>query len=121
MQRATARSGSRPTIAGAHLEGPFLGGAPGAHRRELIVAPDLAWIEGLPDVVTLMTVGPEAEGVLQAIAALDRRGIVVSVGHSAANHAQTVAAIEAERASSPTSSTGCRLSITETRVSSAPH
>jgi N-acetylglucosamine-6-phosphate deacetylase len=95
VQRATARSGLRPTIAGAHLEGPFLGGAPGAHRRELIVAPDLAWIEDLPDVVTLMTVGPEAEGALEAIAALDRRGIVVSVGHSAANRAQTVAAIDA--------------------------
>ena len=26
-----------PEIVGAHLEGPFLGGAPGAHRRELIV------------------------------------------------------------------------------------
>jgi len=41
----------RPMIAGAHLEGPFLGGAPGAHPRDLIRAPDLDWLGALPDVV----------------------------------------------------------------------
>src|SRR5262249_2520344 len=34
--------GIRPSIAGAHLEGPFLGGAPGAHPPELIRPPELA-------------------------------------------------------------------------------
>jgi N-acetylglucosamine-6-phosphate deacetylase len=82
-------------IAGAHLEGPFLGRAPGAHRRELILAPDLPWIDALPDVVALVTLGPEAEGALDAIAALVRRGILVSLGHSTASHAQTEAAIDA--------------------------
>src|SRR4051812_15372097 len=33
VAEAAARpAGRRPSIAGAHLEGPFLGGAPGAHR-----------------------------------------------------------------------------------------
>ena len=57
---AQKRPPARAQIAGAHLEGPFLGGAPGAHRRELIVPPDLGWIAALPDVVTLTTLGPEA-------------------------------------------------------------
>ena len=92
---AASRPGVWPAIAGVHLEGPFLGGAPGAHRRDLIVAPDLAWIDALPELVTLVTIGPEAEGSLDAIAALVERGIVVSLGHSTANHAQTTAAIDA--------------------------
>ena len=32
IAEAALRSGPRPAILGAHLEGPFLGGAPGAHR-----------------------------------------------------------------------------------------
>src|SRR5262249_44816558 len=51
IARAQARPSIRPHIAGAHLEGPFLGGAPGAHRRELIVPPDFEWISALPDSV----------------------------------------------------------------------
>jgi N-acetylglucosamine-6-phosphate deacetylase len=95
IQRAAARVGPRPAVAGAHLEGPFLGGAPGAHRRELVVAPDLTWIDSLPDIVTLVTLGPEADGALDAIAALVGREFVVSLGHSTATHAQATAAIDA--------------------------
>src|SRR5437879_13612730 len=32
--RARPQRRPRPTLAGVHLEGPFLGGAPGAHPRE---------------------------------------------------------------------------------------
>jgi N-acetylglucosamine-6-phosphate deacetylase len=74
----------RPTIAGAHLEGPFLGGAPGAHRRELIIPIDHDWIASLPDHVTLMTLGAEQADVVDAVQALIARGITVSIGHSIA-------------------------------------
>ena len=40
IARPAARPGPRPAIAGAHLEGPFLGGRPGAHPRDLIIPPD---------------------------------------------------------------------------------
>ena len=39
----------RPTIAGAHLEGPFLGGAPGAHRRDWVIDVDMPFLAGLPE------------------------------------------------------------------------
>lgn len=72
----------RPTIAGVHLEGPFLGTSAGAHRRELIVPIDGEWMAALPAHVALMTLGAEQPGVPEAIRALTARGIVVSIGHS---------------------------------------
>ena len=85
----------RPTIAGAHLEGPFLGGAPGAHPAELIRPPDLDWLARLPEIVRLVTLAPEAERALDAIRLLRDRGVLVSLGHSTASYDQALAAIEA--------------------------
>lgn len=70
---------------GVHLEGPFLGGRPGAHRRELIVAPTPALIEAMPPSVKLVTLGAETEGAVEATRALVERGVVVSIGHTAAS------------------------------------
>ncbi len=93
---AAARSDdqTRPHIAGAHLEGPFLGGAPGAHPRDLIRPPDLEWLRDLPDVVRVVTLAPEQPGALDAIRLLSDRGILVSVGHSTASYEQTLAAVD---------------------------
>ena len=85
----------RPDIAGAHLEGPFLGGAPGAHDRALIVPVDLEWLRQLPPIVRLVTMAPEADGALAAIAVLRERGVVVGLGHSTASLEQASAAIDA--------------------------
>ena len=85
----------RPTIAGAHLEGPFLGGAPGAHRRESIVPIDLDWLRALPECVAMMTLAPEQPDALVAIRLLRSRGILVSLGHTTATHDQVVAALDA--------------------------
>ncbi len=75
---------TRPVIAGAHLEGPFLGAAPGAHPRDLIVDIDLAWIEDLPTNVAMVTLGAEQRLAGAAIEWLVRRGVLVSLGHTAA-------------------------------------
>jgi N-acetylglucosamine-6-phosphate deacetylase len=85
----------RPSIAGVHLEGPFLGGAPGAHPIDLIRPPDLHWLDQLPSIVRLVTLAPEADGARAAIEALTRRGIVVSLGHSSAGYEQALGAIDA--------------------------
>jgi len=85
----------RPTIAGAHLEGPFLGGAPGAHPPALIRPPDLAWLQALPDIVRVVTLAPEAPGAIDAIVHLCARGVLVSLGHSTANYETALAAIDA--------------------------
>jgi N-acetylglucosamine-6-phosphate deacetylase len=71
-----------PRIIGAHLEGPFLGGAPGAHPRHLITPIDLDWLEALGEIVRLVTIAAEVPHAVEAAALLCRKGIVVSIGHS---------------------------------------
>ena len=85
----------RPHVIGVHLEGPFLGGAPGAHRREMLIDPDLEWLARLPGLVRLVTLAPERAGALDAIRLLVERGVVVSLGHSTATYDEAVAAIDA--------------------------
>lgn len=94
---AAARTGStvRPDIAGAHLEGPFLGGAPGAHPLKYLRAPDLDWLRGLPDIVRVVTIAPEVADAIEAIRLLAARGVLVSLGHSTATYEQALAAIDA--------------------------
>jgi N-acetylglucosamine-6-phosphate deacetylase len=92
---AAMRDGKAPAILGAHLEGPFLGGAPGAHRRELVVPLDREWLGGLPEVVRLVTLAPELDGAAEAVRLLVRRGVVVSLGHSTATYDETLAAVAA--------------------------
>lgn len=92
---AAARGGPRPTVLGAHLEGPFLGGRPGAHRPQDVIAVDLDWLASLPDIVRLVTIAPEALGSTDAIRALVARGVVVSLGHSAADIATSTHATDA--------------------------
>jgi len=72
----------RPTIAGAHLEGPFLGRSPGAHPRDLIVPVDLEWLQALPAHVALVTLGPEQPDAVAATRLLTARGCRVSAGHT---------------------------------------
>jgi N-acetylglucosamine-6-phosphate deacetylase len=74
-------------ILGIHLEGPFL--APrrsGAHPTERLRAPDPALLEQLlaAGAVTMVTLAPELPGALELIDICHKRGIVVSLGHSAA-------------------------------------
>jgi N-acetylglucosamine-6-phosphate deacetylase len=92
---AEAQALGGPAIIGAHLEGPFLGGAPGAHRRDMLAPIDLAWLAALPDIVRLVTLAPELELAAEAIELLVERHIVVSLGHSTPSIAQCDAAVEA--------------------------
>lgn len=78
----------RPFIAGAHLEGPFLGGAPGAHPPDLITDIDRSWLAALPEHVRLVTLGAEQPEAADATRLLTSHGRLVSIGHSRANEAQ---------------------------------
>src|SRR6516165_9770549 len=80
-----ATAGAR--VPGVHLEGPFLSPArAGAHRRDWMVPPSPDAVAELlgagHGVLRLMTLAPEADGALAAVAALVAAGVVVSVGHS---------------------------------------
>lgn len=91
----TRRAAVRPTIAGVHLEGPFLGGAAGAHPVDQIVGIDLEWLAALPAHVRMMTLGAEQPLAAAAIAALVAAGCLVSVGHTRADEAEFDAAVVA--------------------------
>ncbi len=76
-----------------HLEGPFLSPArPGAHRRDWMVPASPAAVAELlaagQGVLRLVTLAPEVDGALAAVAALTAAGVVVSVGHSDATARQ---------------------------------
>ena len=90
-RRAAARDGSGDATAallGAHLEGPFLGAARGAHPADALRPADLAWTRSLldayPDAVAMVTVAPEADPGAALIAMLADRGVTVALGHSRA-------------------------------------
>ena len=78
---------------GLHIEGPFLGGAPGAHRPEWIVPVDLEWIRSLPQCVKILTLAPEQLGAVEAIRTCVSRDIVVSLGHTRASSEEFSAAV----------------------------
>lgn len=90
------------TIEGFHVEGPWISpedGPRGAHPRPWVRPPDLAEFERLQDaaqgLIRLVTVAPEWPGAPEFIEALTSRGVVVSIGHTAASSAQIAAAVQA--------------------------
>jgi N-acetylglucosamine-6-phosphate deacetylase len=100
LERVAAARRARPdAVLGIHLEGPFLGGAPGAHPVELLRAVDVEWLASLcerhGDLVHLVTLAPEADPDLLATKALRERGIVVSLGHTTIDYDGARAAADA--------------------------
>ena len=74
-------------VLGVHLEGPFLSPArPGAHRPDWMVPPSPAAVAELlaagEGMLRLVSLAPETDGALAAIATLTAAGVLVSVGHS---------------------------------------
>ncbi len=92
---AMARPSRRTRIVGAHLEGPFLGAARGAHPAHLVVPIDLDWLTALPPQVALVTLGAEQEDAAAATRLLAARGTTVAIGHTRATDAQLDAVVEA--------------------------
>jgi len=85
-------------ILGTHLEGPFLSSSrAGTHPVERLRQPDLGLARRLlaPGHVTMVTLAPELPEAIELTTWLTGRGIVVSLGHSAASAAQAAAAVDA--------------------------
>lgn len=96
--RKTGASSLGATPLGLHFEGPFL--APerrGAHAPQHLRSPDLglteAWSRDAG--VAMVTLAPELPGALDLVKTLVDRGVVVSLGHSAATATQVRAAVDA--------------------------
>ena len=82
-------------LKGIHLEGPFLGRAPGAHPVEKIIPVDLNFLSNLPDTVLLVTLAPEQINAEAGIKLLRKKGIVVSLGHSKPTSVEYESAVKA--------------------------
>lgn len=86
------------TPLGLHVEGPMLAPAGrGTHAAEHLRAPDLGLVEGWTpaDGVRLVTLAPELPGALAVIAHLVERGVLVSIGHTAATYEEARAGLDA--------------------------
>jgi len=91
--RALAEQTRQGTIAGIHLEGPWLSPAHcGAHDRALMREPDPAEIDAVlaagGDAIRMVTLAPELPASEWAIRRLVDAGIVVAVGHTDATYEQ---------------------------------
>ncbi|HEY3521633.1 MAG TPA: N-acetylglucosamine-6-phosphate deacetylase, partial [Rhodanobacteraceae bacterium] len=87
-----------PGVLGIHLEGPFLAAArKGVHDARVFRAPCREEIElacSLKRGRTLMTLAPECVPV-EVIRELVARGVIVCIGHTGADYAQTRSALDA--------------------------
>ncbi|MEJ7635270.1 N-acetylglucosamine-6-phosphate deacetylase [Aeromicrobium sp.] len=92
-------TGSATRLLPAHIEGPFLSPRRrGAHREALLVDPTpdrVAPLIGLAHAISYVTLAPERDGALRAIADLVAAGVRVAVGHSDATDEQVRAAADA--------------------------
>ncbi len=103
LDTAVANSRLGPVmVPGFHLEGPFLNptqGYAGCHPQAAMMPPDPAvlsrLITGLRHPVLLLTLAPERDGAISLIRWARAHGIVVAMGHTAADAAVTDAAIQA--------------------------
>jgi len=98
VMRAGVAGGA--TVRGIHLEGPWIARAKmGAQDPWALRPPDVDELAGLVAAaeggIRMVTVAPELPGSRRLITAACRAGIVVAIGHTDADFATTVGAIEA--------------------------
>jgi N-acetylglucosamine-6-phosphate deacetylase len=89
--------GTIGAILGMHLEGPFISSARlGAHPAHNLEprGEALERVAALP-ALRMITLAPELEGALEAVAQLGVRGVAVSLGHTDATLEQAQAAVSA--------------------------
>ena len=98
VQTVMGDRGRGAQLLGAHLEGPFLAKEyKGAMPEHLLRTGDAAllrrWQAEFPGVIAYITVSPEVPGVIEMIAQI-ADDIPVAIGHSGADYATAMRAIE---------------------------
>ena len=87
-------------VLGIHVEGPFLAASRrGAHNAMHLADPSRETVAALldagGDALLYVTLAPERDGSLDAIRQLVAAGVRVAIGHSDADDAQAIAAVDA--------------------------
>ncbi|MBF0606677.1 MAG: amidohydrolase family protein [Magnetococcales bacterium] len=87
---------SQARILGVHLEGPFLNPQRcGALNKNAFIKPSEKaldeLLDGVSEVVKVITVAPELDGAIPLIRQIRDRGIIVSMGHSDATYSEAEA------------------------------
>ncbi len=102
LARARRELPEGPSMCGFHVEGPWispLDGPRGAHPIEHVRPPSADEFEQFQEAaegnIRLLTLAPEAAGAPQVIEYLVEHGVVVAIGHTAANEQQIRDAISA--------------------------
>ncbi|WP_419819489.1 N-acetylglucosamine-6-phosphate deacetylase [Glaciibacter flavus] len=88
-----------PLVLGSHLEGPFLSPSyTGAHDPTLLVMPRPEYVDTLlaaaDGTLRQVTIAPELPEGLDAVGAFAGAGVVVAVGHTAADYGMARAAFD---------------------------
>ncbi len=86
-------------LLGVHLEGPYISSKfAGAQPLEYVVAPNIEEFDEYNEVsgncIKIVTVAPETEGAEEFIKHLKSVGVIPSIGHTSAKHADILKAIE---------------------------
>lgn len=102
------------SVAGIHLEGPFLSPAyKGAMPEHLLQKPSYQLFcqlqEAARGLIKIVTIAPELEGAAELIRQLSQEGVRVSLGHSGASYEQAMTAIQAGAASTTHTMNGMKL------------
>ncbi len=94
IRRAMTEKPHGARILGAHMEGPFISPAKkGAQDEQYILPPMFAKIAPYADVIKIITVAPEIIAEENFIESCCKSGIIVSLGHTAADYETACAAI----------------------------
>ena len=94
IRRAMTEKPHGARILGAHMEGPFISPAKkGAQDEQYILPPTFARIAPYRDVIKIITVAPEMIAEDDFIESCCKSGIIVSLGHTAADYETARAAI----------------------------
>ncbi|MFH8249576.1 N-acetylglucosamine-6-phosphate deacetylase [Microbacterium sp. B2969] len=88
------------SLAGLHLEGPWISSVRrGAHHPDLLRPPAIDDIDRIIDAgdgtIRMVTLAPELPGALQAIERLVGAGVIAALGHTDADYATTMCALDA--------------------------
>ena len=94
IRRAMTEKPHGARILGSHMEGPFISPAKkGAQDEQYILSPTFARIAPYRDVIKIITVAPEMIAENDFIESCCKSGIIVSLGHTAADYETACAAI----------------------------